>query len=75
MNVGSEMEDRLIRLEERQKFHDKEIAELKESTKMLSDKLDGMLRTLSMIRNILVGAIAFAVAEQMGVLKAIMAIF
>lgn len=62
------MEDRIVRLEETQKHHAKEIKELKESNKTLKMSFDTLTANLTAIKNWLIGGVAFAVIDQIGLL-------
>jgi len=69
------MEDRVIRLEEQVKYHDREIAEMKTLTKTLGERMNSMDQTLKQLKNMIAGAILFAVLEQIGVINAIVNVF
>ena len=69
------MEDRVIRLEEQVKYHDKEIAEMKSLTTTLSKRMNSIDETLKELKYMIAGALLFAVLEQTGVVNAIVNIF
>ena len=60
------MNDRIVKLEMTQKFHDKEIKELKISNKTLKESFDTLTDNLTAIKNWVIGGVAFAVLEQIG---------
>ncbi|WOE69093.1 hypothetical protein RZR97_08225 [Hydrogenimonas thermophila] len=69
------MEDRVIRLEERVNYHEKEISEIKGTTKMLGEKLESINSTLRAVKNWIIGAVFLAVAQQLGILNLLKALF
>ena len=63
------MEDRIIRLEETQKHHAEEIQELKESNKTLTESFSKLTENLTAIKNWVIGGVAFAVIQQIGLIE------
>ena len=63
------MDDRIIRLEETQKHHAKEIKELKESNKTMQESFDKLTTNLTAIKNWVIGGVAFAIIDQIGLLS------
>ncbi len=69
------MEDRLIRVEEQLKHHEREIDEIKKAQEAVAKKLDSIVSNLQAVKNWLVGAVLFAAAEQFGLIHIIEGIF
>ncbi len=69
------LEDRVLRLEWRTDLHESEIKEMKKMQHTISNEMEEFKRILSTIRNLLMGAIAFAIIEQIGVLSFLKKIF
>lgn len=65
----TEMENRIVRLEETQKHHEEEIKELKKSNTTLQESFDKLITNLSAIKNWVIGGVAFAVIDQVGLLS------
>lgn len=65
------MEDRIIRLEETQKHHADEIKELKASNIKLVESFNTLITSLTAIKNWVIGGVAFAVIQQIGLIEVI----
>ncbi len=63
------MEERLIKLEVTQEHHANEIQELKESNKTLTESFGQLTKNLTAIKNWVIGGVAFAVIQQIGLLE------
>ncbi len=63
------MEDRIIRLEETQKHHAEEIKELRDSNKTLTESFSELTKNLTAIKNWVIGGVAFAVIQQIGLVE------
>jgi len=63
------MDNRIVKLEETQKHHTREIQELKESNKTMKESFDKLTTNLTAIKNWVIGGVAFAVIDQIGLLS------
>jgi hypothetical protein len=63
------MENRIVKIEETQKYHAQEIKELKDSNKALKESFDLLTANLTAIKNWVIGGVAFAVIDQIGLLS------
>ncbi|WP_324171984.1 hypothetical protein [Sulfurimonas sp.] len=69
------MENRIIRLEETQKHHAREIKELKNSNKTMQVSFDKLVTNLSAIKNWVIGGVAFAIIDQIGLFSLVKSYF
>lgn len=72
---GTDMESRIVTLEEKVKYHDKEIQELKDGQEKLIKKIEGVIEAINAVKNWIIGGIVFAIASQVGLITALTKIF
>ncbi len=72
---GANMESRITSLEERVKYHDKEIQELKDGQEKLIRKIEGVIEAINAVKNWIIGGVVFAIASQVGLVTALTKIF
>ena len=62
----SDLEIRVVKLEHKADNHDEDIREIRAENKRLDAALEDINKTLSQIKNIVLGALGFFILQQMG---------